>query len=86
MKNHSKPIMRRKVLETGVIGGAAIAFLHLWKLFSTSIHLSEFHCKSVIELSRETYEKLLEIACKYGCEFGDVCIKPKSRRKAYGSV
>jgi len=82
MKSHLKPIMRRKFLEKGVVGGAMIAFLPFRKLFSFSAPLSDFYLKSDCYLSKEYLERLLEIASKYGGEFAEVYV----RRSGYGSV
>ena len=95
MEYHLKPILRRKFLETGIAGGAIIAFLPFWKLFSAPS--SESSLESDCSLSRDSLERLHEIASRYGSEFAEVyvkwkketdCAKTKSRlrRTGHGSV
>jgi len=72
---HNRPIKRRKFLETGFATGAVIATLPVRKLFSFPAPFSDTCLKSDHNLSKEYNERLLEIALKYGGEFGEVSVE-----------
>lgn len=75
---HNRLIKRRKFLETGIASGAVIAALPLWKLFSFPVPISDTCLKFGHHLSKEYHERLLEIALKYGGEFGEVSVEMES--------
>jgi hypothetical protein len=75
---HLKRIKRRKFLETGIASGAVIATLPFRKFFSFPVPLSDCCLKSGHNLSKEFHEKLIEIALKYGSEFGEVSVEMES--------
>jgi len=75
MKKYLKPIPRRKFLKTGITGGAIIATLPVWKLFSFSAPPSDFHVNPAVNLSKETLEKLIKIALQNGGEFAEVYVE-----------
>jgi TldD protein len=72
MKSYFKPITRRKFLKKGVAGGAIIATLPVWKLFSYSAPPSDFYVNPAVNLSKETLEKIIKIALQKGGEFAEV--------------
>lgn len=74
MKNFLKPMMRRKFLETGIVGGALVALLPLQRFFALP-STPDFLTKSDCSLSEESLEKLSEIASKYGSEFAEIYVK-----------
>ena len=75
MKSYFKPITRRKFLKKGVAGGAIIATLPVWKLFSFSAPPSDFYVNPAVDLSKETLEKLIKIALHKGGEFAEVYVE-----------
>ena len=75
MKGYFKPITRRKFLKTGMAGGAIMATLPVWKLFSFSAPPTDFYVNPVVNLSRETLEKLLKAALQHGGEFAEVYVE-----------
>lgn len=75
MKGHFKPITRRKFLKTGMAGGAIMATLPVWKLFSFSAPPSDFYVNPVVNLSRETLDELLKVALQHGGEFAEVYVE-----------
>lgn len=93
MKRYFKPITRREFLKTGVTGGAVIATLPVWKLFSFSAPPSEFYVNPACNLSQETLEKLIKIALQKGGEFAEVYVEYNVRNdisleenKIYGAT
>ena len=78
MKTHHRPIKRRKFLKTGLVSGAFIAAFPVRKLFSFPTLLSDTCQKSHNILPREYHERLLDIALKYGGEFGEVSVEMES--------
>jgi len=93
MKSYFKPITRREFLKTGVTGGAVIATLPLWKLFSFSAPPSDFYVNPACNLSKETLEKLIAIALQHGGEFAEVYVEYKvtnniglEENKIYGAT
>ncbi|UCC40544.1 MAG: TldD/PmbA family protein [Candidatus Aminicenantes bacterium] len=75
MKSYFKPITRRKFLKKGVTGGAVMATLPVWKLFSFSSPPSDFYVNPAVNLSKETLEKLIEIGLQKGGEFTEVYVE-----------
>jgi TldD protein len=75
VKSFFKPVTRRKFLKAGVTGGAVIATFPVWKLFSFSAPPSDFYVNPTVNLSRETLEKLIEIALQKGGEFAEVYVE-----------
>lgn len=75
MKKYYKPITRRKFLKGGLTGGAIIATLPVWKLFSYSIPPSDFAANPSMKLSKETLEKLIAVALQKGGEFAEVYVE-----------
>ena len=75
MKSYFKRITRRKFLKKGVAGGAIIATLPVWKLFSFSAPPSDFHVNPAVNLSKETLEKLIKIALQKGGEFAEIYVE-----------
>lgn len=75
MKRYFKPITRREFLKTGVTGGAVIATLPVWKLFSFSAPPSDFYVNPACNLSKETLEQLIKIALQKGGEFAEVYVE-----------
>ena len=96
MKNFPNPIRRRTILKMGATCAAVIPFYPLRKFFSTPASLSDSCIRSGNNLSRETHERLLKVALKYGSEFAEVYVKnrnfktaklyPKLRRRNHGSI
>ena len=93
MKRYFKPITRREFLKTGVTGGAVIATLPVWKLFSLSAPPSDFYVNPACNLSKETLEKLIGIALQHGGEFAEVYVEYKvsnyislEENKIYGAT
>jgi len=83
MKNHIRPIRRRKFLKAG-IGVSLLAVFPLKKLFPFAVfYPSQPHelnnCRSV-----RFQERIYEISLKYGGEFAGV--KPERRRNSHGCV
>jgi len=70
MKDCSRWILRREFLKKGVNCGAVIAALPILQSLSFPASLYDFSAE--YNLSKVSGEKLLEIAHKYGGEFGDV--------------
>jgi hypothetical protein len=70
MKDCSRWILRREFLKKGVNWGAVIAALPILQSLSFPASLYDFSAE--YNLSKVSGEKLLEIAHKYGGEFGDV--------------
>jgi TldD protein len=75
MKRYFKPITRRKFLKSGIAGGAIMATYPVWKLFSFSTPPSDFFVNPACNLSKETLEKLIEIALQKGGEFAEVYVE-----------
>ncbi|MGB7297493.1 MAG: TldD/PmbA family protein [Candidatus Aminicenantales bacterium] len=75
MKSHFKPITRRKFLKTGLSGGAIVATVPLWKLFSFSDPPQDFAVNPAVNLSKETLERLLQAALQHGGEFAEVYVE-----------
>ena len=75
MKDHFKPITRRKFLKAGAAGGAIIATMPVWRLFSFSAPPEDFHVNPACNLSQETLEKLIKIALQRGGEFAEVYVE-----------
>ena len=62
MKSYFNPISRRKFLKAGVTGGTIIATYPAWKLFAFSHPPDDFHINPAVNLSKETLDKLIEVA------------------------
>lgn len=77
MKNYFKPVSRRTFLKTGLVGGAVVATLPLWDLFSYSSPPANFYVNPACNLSRETLQKLLQVALNQGGEFAEVYVEYK---------
>jgi len=75
MKSYLKPITRRKFLKSGAAGGAIIATLPVWRLFSFSAPPSDFYVNPACNLSKETLEKLIKVALQKGGEFAEVYVE-----------
>jgi TldD protein len=75
MKEYFKPIPRRKFLKAGIAGGAVVATLPVWKLFSFSSPPSDFHVNPSCNLSKETLERLIKVALQRGGEFAEVYVE-----------
>jgi TldD protein len=75
MKSHFKPITRRKFLKTGLSGGAIVATFPLWKLSAFSDPPQDFAVNPAVYLSKETLEKLLQVALQHGGEFAEVYVE-----------
>lgn len=75
MKSYFKPITRRKFLKAGAAGGAVIATVPIWKLFSFSAPPQDFYVNPACNLSKETLEKLIKIALQRGGEFAEVYVE-----------
>lgn len=75
MKSHFKPVTRRKFLKAGLSGGAIVATVPLWKLFSFSEPPQDFAVNPAVNLSKETLEKLLQVALQHGGEFAEVYVE-----------
>jgi hypothetical protein len=83
MKNHIRPMRRRKFLKAG-IGVSLLAVFPLKKLFPFVVsYPSQRHelnnCRS-----EQSQERIHEISLKYGGEFAGV--KPERRRNHHGCV
>ena len=68
MKDHSKPVMRREFLTTGLVGATLLAILPVKKLFL----FSNAWIRSSANQSHMSNKKLEEIIRKYGSEFGNI--------------
>lgn len=77
MKTYFKPVTRRKFLKTGAAGGVIITTLPIWKLCSCSAPPSDFYVNPASNLSKETLEKLIEIALRKGGEFAEIYVEYK---------
>jgi TldD protein len=75
MKSCFKPITRRKFLKTGLSGGAIVATVPLWELFSFSYPPHDFAVNPAVNLSKETLENLLQVALRHGGEFAEVYVE-----------
>ncbi len=75
MKSFFKPVTRRKFLKAGATGGAVIATYPVWKLFSFSAPSPDFYVNPTVNLSKETLEKLIDIALQKGGEFAEVYVE-----------
>lgn len=75
MNRYLQPITRRRFLKTGLAGGAIIATVPVWKLFSFSAPPADFYVNPAVNLSQETMEKLLKIALQHGGEFAEVYVE-----------
>jgi TldD protein len=75
MKSYLKPITRRKFLKAGLSGGAVVATLPVWRLFAFAAPPADFYVNPAVNLSRETLEKLLQIALQHGGEFSEVYVE-----------
>jgi TldD protein len=75
MKKYFKPITRRKFLKAGMAGGALMATLPVWRLFSFSAPPSDFYVNPAVNLSKETLEKLIKVALQHGGEFAEVYVE-----------
>lgn len=75
MRKYFKPIPRRKFLKAGLTGGAIVATLPVWKLFSFTDPPPDFHVNPACNLSKETLEKLIKIALQRGGEFAEVYVE-----------
>jgi len=75
VNTYFKPVTRRKFLKTGIAGGTIIATHPVWKLFSFSAPPRDFYVNPAVNLSKETLEKLIEIALQRGGEFAEIYIE-----------
>jgi len=75
VNSYFKPVTRRKFLKTGIAGGTIIATYPVWKLFSFSAPPRDFYVNPAVNLSKETLEKLIEIALQRGGEFAEIYIE-----------
>jgi TldD protein len=75
MKRLLKPVTRRTFLKTGIAGGTVVATLPLWDLFSYSAPPGDFYVNPACNLSKETLEKLINIALQQGGEFAEVYVE-----------
>lgn len=75
MRDYFKPIPRRKFLKAGIAGGAVVATLPVWKLFSFSDPPEDFHVNPACNLSKETMEELLKVALQRGGELAEVYVE-----------
>ncbi|MCK4943348.1 MAG: TldD/PmbA family protein [Candidatus Aminicenantes bacterium] len=75
MKRFLKPVSRRSFLKTSVAGGTIMATLPLWDLFSYSAPPADFYVNPACNLSRESIEKLINIALNNGGEFAEVYVE-----------
>ena len=75
MKSYFNPISRRKFLKAGVTGGTIIATYPAWKLFAFSHPPDDFHINPAVNLSKETLDKLIEVALQKGGEFAEVYVE-----------
>jgi TldD protein len=72
MKNCFKPVTRRDFMKAGLTGGTIIATAPLWKLLSLSEPPADLAVNPAVNLSKETLEKLLQVALQHGGEFAEV--------------
>lgn len=75
MKKYLQPISRRKFLKSSLTGGAVIATLPLWDIFSHTAPPADFYVNPACNLSRETLAELLKIALQQGGEFAEVYVE-----------
>jgi len=75
MKRYLQPITRRRFLKSGLAGGAIIATVPIWKLFSFSTPSADFYVNPAVNLSKKTMEKLLQVALQHGGEFAEVYVE-----------
>ncbi len=75
MKAFFKPINRREFIKKGMAGGAVVATVPLWKLFSYSLPPSDTASDPPIYLDKDTLHKLLSIALENGGEFAEVYVE-----------
>jgi hypothetical protein len=72
MKRSMKTIGRRKFLKTGIFGGVIAAVYPRGKLLNSPLLHSGPHIEPEDHFSTESFERLLQIACTYGSEFGEI--------------
>jgi len=75
MKGYLQPIKRREFLKKGMAGGAVIATVPLWKLFSYSIPPPDITSNPLMDLDKDTLNKLLTIGLQNGGEFAEVYVE-----------
>jgi hypothetical protein len=72
MKRSDKTLGRRRFLKTGIFGGVIVAVYPRGKLLNSPLLHSHPHIKPKIPRSEESSARLLQIACTYGSEFGEI--------------
>ncbi len=72
MKRSDKTLGRRKFLKTGIFGGVIVAVSPRGMLLNSPLFHSDPHVKPKNHLSEESSASLLQIACTYGSEFGEI--------------
>jgi hypothetical protein len=72
MKSSFKTLSRRKFLKTGIFGGVIISVCPHGKPLDFPGPLSDPHRKPEDHLSLESSDRLLQIACTYGPEIGEI--------------
>jgi TldD protein len=75
VKFYFKPIKRREFIKKGLTGGAVMASVPLWRLFSYSLPPPDMTPSSLISLDKDTLGQLLEIALQNGGEFAEVYVE-----------
>jgi TldD protein len=75
MKSYLQPITRREFMKAGLAGGTIIATAPVWKLFSFSEPPADFAVNPSVNLSKETLERLLQVALQHGGEFAEVYVE-----------
>jgi len=75
MKAYFKPMGRREFIKKGTAGGAVIATVPLWNLFSCSSPPPDVASTPPVDLDMETLSKLLSIALEKGGEFAEVYVE-----------
>lgn len=75
MKVYFQPIKRRDFIKKSMAGGAVLATVPLWKLFSYSLPPPDMTSNPPIDLDKDTLNKLLSVALQNGGEFAEVYVE-----------
>ena len=83
--NRFNRVSRRDFLKSGVVGGIVAPIFPFLKVFLFSNSLSKPNIRSGPHFSRRFRGRLLEIALKYGAEFGEQDVR-MIEEDGYGGI
>jgi TldD protein len=75
MKVYFEPVGRREFLKKTAKGGAVIATVPLWNLFSCALPPSDVATSPPVDIDVETLNRLLSIALQNGGDFAEVYVE-----------